>query len=180
LAQQFTMTASQPSPSSLDPGVSSLATIALSSLNGFNSAVALSCSVLPQQANGATCAIQASATPPATAALTIQTTTATPPTNYRVTVTGVGPSTTNTVTVNLTVLALTPAYTVTVTTPISPATLHAGSQATAVFTVTPTNGYTGTVTLSCAISPSATPAPVCKFDPTPVTITDNNSQNSTL
>src|SRR2546423_5036893 len=74
-AQEFTMTASPASPSSVDPGVSSLATITLGSLNGFNGTVALSCSVSPPQANAATCAIQASATPPATAALTIQTTT---------------------------------------------------------------------------------------------------------
>jgi hypothetical protein len=182
-AQDFTMTASQPSPSSVDPGVSSVATITLGSVNGFNNAVDLSCTVAPQQANGATCLIEASATPPATAALTVNTTSTTPPAIYQVTVTGTDPTTglTHAVPVNLTVLALTPAYTIAVTTAVSPTSVHAGSTATAVITVTPTNGYTGTVTLSCsAITPTVTPAPTCAFNPSPVAITDNNAQTSTL
>ena len=181
-AQDFTLQASPPNPSSVNPGVSSLSNITISSLNGFNSPVALSCAVTPLQTNGATCLIQASATPPATAVLTVNTTTATPATLYQITVTGTAPSETpQTVTVNVTVLAVTPEYTITVTTPMTPSSVLAGSGATAGITITPIKGYNGNVTLSCsAITPTVLPSPVCSFNPATVPITTGTAQTSTL
>jgi hypothetical protein len=92
---------------------------------------------------------------------------------YTLTVTGTGPapSTTKMVAVNLTVLSVTPDYTIAVTTAIFPTSVHAGFRATAVVTVSPINGYSGTVTLSCsAITPLATPAPFCSFSPAAVPV----------
>jgi hypothetical protein len=73
-----------------------------------------------------------------------------------------------------------PTVTITVTTAMTPGTVHAGSGATAIITVTPSNGYSGNVTLSCsAISPTATPAPSCAFTPTPVLVA-GAAQTTTL
>ena len=113
--------------------------------------------------------------------MTFTTAGTTPPTLYAVTVTGTGPSTVHQVQVNITVLAVTSQYTLTVTTAISPTTVHAGSGATAVITITPINGYNGSVTPACAtISPAATPPPVCSFSPATVAVTNSQPQTTTL
>jgi hypothetical protein len=60
----------------------------------------------------------------------------------------------------------------------NPASVAAGSTSTATVTVNPQPGYTGTVSLSCSISPnivgdpvSAATAPTCSLSPTSVTVT---------
>jgi hypothetical protein len=65
----------------------------------------------------------------------------------------------------------------------NPASVNAGSSSTASVTVTPANGYTGSVTLSCSISPvvSGLDAPTCSFGNTsPVAITGAAAGNATL
>lgn len=178
----FTMLSTAFKPFAVEPGGSATSTLTLSPVNGFNGSVAFQCVVTPVQAiSPPACAVSpASVFPPASPTVTVTTTTATPPTLYTVTVTGTGPSTSHEVNLNLTVLAVTAEYTITVTTTVSPTTVHAGSGSTAVLTVTPLNGYSGNVTLSCsAISPTATPAPSCAFTPNPVVIT-GAAQTSTL
>jgi hypothetical protein len=177
----FTLAASAPYPSAVDPGGSSISTITVNTINNISiGSVALSCTVAPLQTNGATCSILSSVTPPASPTLTITTTSLTPPTLYTITVTGTASAIIHTVTVNLSVLPVTPAYTLTVTAP-SPGSLHAGSKATSTVTATPISGYSGTVTFSCStISPTVTPAPVCSFNPASVTVTNNTAASSTL
>ncbi len=52
---------------------------------------------------------------------------------------------------------------------------------TVAISVTPSNGFTGAVNLSCSISPiSASDPPTCNFAPSLVTITGNTAQSSTL
>jgi MBG domain (YGX type) len=52
---------------------------------------------------------------------------------------------------------------------------------TAPITVTPSNGFTGTVNLSCSISPvAASDPPSCSLSPASVTITGTGAQTSTL
>jgi len=52
---------------------------------------------------------------------------------------------------------------------------------TSTITITPTYGFTGTVNLSCAISPTAASDPAtCSFSPVSVAITDTNAKTSTL
>jgi hypothetical protein len=58
----------------------------------------------------------------------------------------------------------------------SPTSVAVGSTSTATVTVDPQPGYTGTITLSCSISPSivtsaAASAPTCSLSPTSVTVT---------
>ena len=178
----FTLAASAPYPSAVDPGGSSISTITVNTINHVSAgSVALSCVVAPVQTNGVTCSILSAVTPPASPTLTITTTGLTPPTLYTITVAGTDASTTVplTATVNFSVLVATPAYTLSDTTP-SPSSVHAGSSATATVTATPVSGYSGTVTFSCsAISPTVTPAPVCSFSPASITVT-NAAASSTL
>src|SRR5882762_6545127 len=177
----FTLAASAPYPSAVDPGGSSISTITVGTINNVSSgSVALSCTVAPLQTNGATCSILSSVTPPASPTLTITTTSLTPPTLYTITVTGTVGTSTLTVPVNLSVLAVAPVYTLSDTTP-SPSSIHAGSAATATVTATPISGYSATVTFSCiTISPTVTPAPVCAFHPATITVTNNAAASSTL
>jgi hypothetical protein len=175
--QSFTMTASPLHPFAVDPGESSWATLTLNPVNGFTGSVSLSCSVAPQLTNPPACAVSPSTvTPPVSGpTVTITTSTLTTPTTYSVTVTGTGTGTnppTNQVVLNLPVLGVTADYTLTVTTPVTPTSLHAGYSATAIVTITPLNGYTGQVTLSCSqVTPAVTLPPVCTFSPTPVPVT---------
>jgi len=171
-------------PSSVVPGGSSSATIAVSPLNGFNGSVSLAqCDVTPVQTiSPPTCLVSpATVTPPASPSVTLTTSSTTPSGSYLATVTGIGGTTTQQVSLTFAVLTVTPGYTITVTGAVNPTTVHAGSGATATVTVTPANGYTGNVTLSCsAITPTATPAPSCSFNPSPVVISGPSAQTSTL
>jgi len=158
----FTLVASPVSPAAVFPGgQAATSTINVSALNSVSAVnVDLSCQVTPLQTTGTpTCVISpASVTTPANPSLTITTSSTTPATLYTVTVTGTitGTTTTHPVMVNLTVLTAIPEY-------------------------TPINGYTGTVTLSCStITPTATPAPTCAFNPASVVITTSTAQTSTL
>ncbi|HWY21491.1 MAG TPA: protease pro-enzyme activation domain-containing protein [Candidatus Acidoferrum sp.] len=65
----------------------------------------------------------------------------------------------------------------------NPTSVNAGGTSTATVTVTPANGYTGSITLSCSISPvvSGADAPTCSFGSTnPVAITGSAAGNATL
>jgi hypothetical protein len=185
VASDFTLVASPVSPAAVFPGgQAATSTINVSALNSVNPVnVALSCQVTPLQTTGTPICIisPASVTTPANPSLTITTATTTPSTLYTATVTGTDPSGTLNVPVNLTVLSAVPEYTLTITTALSPTSVHAGSGATAVLTLTPINGYTGTVTLSCsAITPAVTPAPTCAFNPASIAITTSTALTSTL
>jgi len=54
---------------------------------------------------------------------------------------------------------------------LSPSSLSAGSSATSAITVTPLNGYAGTVTLSCNVTGGGSPPPTCSISPNPVSVT---------
>jgi hypothetical protein len=67
-------------------------------------------------------------------------------------------------------LTTVPTYTVSASAPTQGAVSPGGSSQATV-TLTPANGYTGTVTLSCSIAPVVTPAPTCSFGSTnPVSV----------
>jgi phospholipase C len=63
---------------------------------------------------------------------------------------------------------------------LSPADVTAGSTSTATITVTPENGYTGSITLSCSKISGGTPPPACSFNPSLVTISGTSAVTSTL
>jgi phospholipase C len=70
-----------------------------------------------------------------------------------------------------------PAYALTAS-PLQPASVTAGGHATSKVTVTPSNGYTGTVSLSCHVNNEGEASPLCSVSPTTAAIT--GSANFTL
>jgi FG-GAP-like repeat len=62
-------------------------------------------------------------------------------------------------------------------TPLAPATIAAGGSSTSTVTITSSNGFNGTVNLSCTIAPATTPAPSCSFNPSSIS---NGSGTATL
>jgi len=72
-----------------------------------------------------------------------------------------------------------PSYTLTAAA-LNPGSVTAGNASTSTITVTPTNGYTGSVSLSCSMISGGTPAPSCSFSTSPVMITGATPGTSTL
>lgn len=181
----FFLQASNPNPSSVDPGINSTATISLGSTSGFNSAVTLSCATtvsgVPVQPPDPCAISPTSATPPASPSLTFKSA-GLPPANYTITVTGVSGGQTASVIVNpIAVNAVSPEYSLAVQTPVSPTSVQAGSGATAVLNITSTDGYSGNVTPGCsAITPLVEPSPVCSFNPVTVVVTNGTTATTTL
>ena len=70
-----------------------------------------------------------------------------------------------------------PAYALTAS-PLQPASVTAGGHATSTVTVTPSNGYTGTVSLSCQVNNEGEAPPLCSISPPTAAIT--GSANFTL
>ncbi len=62
-----------------------------------------------------------------------------------------------------------PSYTLSAT-PLNPESITAGNTSTSAITVTPANGYTGSVSLSCSMISGGTPPPSCSFNAPSVTI----------
>ncbi len=179
----FFLQASNPKPSSVDPGINSTATISLGPA-GFSSAISLSCATTVSGAPVPPpdpCTISpTSATPPASASLTF-TSAGLPPAPYTVTVTGVSGGQTASVTLTIAVNAVSPEYSLAVQTPVSPTSVPAGSGATAVLNITSADGYSGNVTPGCSvITPLVEPSPVCSFNPVTVMVTNGTTATTTL
>jgi hypothetical protein len=177
-APDFSLSA-LPISQTVSAGSAASYTISVTALNGFNSAVSLTCSAgLP---TGASCAFVPSPVTPglaaATSALTISTTSATPAGTTNVTVTGTSGVSHNTL-VSLTVTALTSADFTIAASALSPASVSAGGSATSTITVAPLTGFTGAVSLTCSsITPVVSPAPTCAFVPSSIA---SGSGTSTL
>jgi hypothetical protein len=186
-AQDFTLTMAPFSTDAVNPGGEASSNITVGSTN-FSGTVDLACQVTPQPSTGPTpnCQLSpTSVTPPAGATATVTTNVMgvdSPPGLYTVTVTGTasGGSLSHSAQQNLTVLAVTPDFTITVTQAVVPSSVHAGSGGEGTISVNPLNGYSGSVTLSCAsITPLVTIPPVCSFNPNPVTV-NGSSATTTL
>ncbi len=159
-------------------------TITVTPLGGFTGTVGLTCSVSGTSGptSAATCALAPSSVSLSGAALTstlsVTTTASTPTGTYTVTVTGksgsIAPTTTVTVKIGTPTYALSNSGNITIT-------KGATSGNTATIKVTPANGFTGTVDLSCVVSgPSGANDPAtCALSPPSVTVS-NGAQTSTL
>ncbi len=145
-------------------------TVTLGALNGFNSAVTLTCDALTLP-TGAGCTFVPSAVTPgasaATSDLTITTSAVTPVGTTAVTVTGTSGSVSHNAPAGLTVDAA-PDYSIAAST-LTPASVVAGGSATSTITITALNGFTGQVDLSCSITPVVASPPTCAFVPASVT-----------
>jgi phospholipase C len=63
---------------------------------------------------------------------------------------------------------------------LNPGSITAGNTSASTVTVTPADGYSGNVTLSCSVKASGTAAPTCSVSPNLVAITSPASETSTL
>jgi phospholipase C len=63
---------------------------------------------------------------------------------------------------------------------LNPASITAGSRSTSTINLTPANGYTGSVNLSCGTISGGINVPTCSFSPSAVTISGMNPGTSTL
>src|SRR5450631_1006965 len=72
-----------------------------------------------------------------------------------------------------------PSYTLTASA-LNPSSVTAGNRSTSSIKLTPANGYTGSVSLSCGMISGGIQAPTCSFSPSAVTINGVNPGMSTL
>jgi phospholipase C len=73
----------------------------------------------------------------------------------------------------------TPSYTLGLA-PLNPRSMIAGNSSVSTVTVSPANGYVGSVNLSCSISGGGVPAPICAFNPSSVAIAGAGTGGSVL
>lgn len=157
--------AAAPNSVSVPQGGSNSSTVTIATTGGFSGSVALSAAGLP---SGVTTQFTSTSTTTSTLTLTATSSATTGPAT--VTVTGTSGSLSANAILNITVT--TPAsYSLSAGSPTQ-GTISPGSSTEAMIHVASANGYNGTVTLACSISPAVTPAPSCSFgssSPVPVT-----------
>ena len=177
-AAGFQLSATALSPASVSAGSSTTSTVSVVPAVGFTGAVTLSCVGLP---GDATCQF----IPPSvaggsgTSSLTITTTSSAASGTYPVQVQGAAGSLTTTATLSLVIQA--PAasdFTIAPPTAASQ-TITAGQSAKFALALTPTGSFSGTVNLTCAIAPAATPPPTCTLSRASVQITGSGAQSVT-
>ncbi|MGD0890666.1 MAG: protease pro-enzyme activation domain-containing protein [Terracidiphilus sp.] len=153
--------------------------------NGFTGDVSLTCAVTTtptSPTSPATCSVTPTVDITGTAALTgtltVSTTAMTTPGAYAITVTGKNGTVSSTTAVSVTV-STPPSITLSNSGAIS---FQAGAATgdTATVTVTPSGGFTGNVTLACAVTPTAAVSPATCSAVTPVDITGTTAGTSTV
>jgi Pro-kumamolisin, activation domain len=174
----YTLSAS-PSSVSVAQGGNNTSTITVTPSGGFTGSVSLAASGLP---TGVTASFNPTSTT-TTSTLTLTASNSAAAGQSTVTITGTSGNLTETTTLSLTVTSTAPTSFSLSAGASSPATVSPGSSSQASVTVTPVNGFTGTVTLSCSIAPVVTgaDAPTCSFGSTsPVSINNSSPANATL
>jgi uncharacterized membrane protein len=157
-------TATTPSP--ITPGQSAVATVTLTSVNGFATPAALSCSGLPI---GATCGFTPTTVMPgeegAESTLTVQTASGTPAGTYNLVITGTAGKLSHSYS---TLSLVVSDFAVSGPAETSPAMVTPGQSAAANITLMALGGYSSPVALSCSGLPAGA---ACSF--TPATVTPN-------
>lgn len=163
-------------------GSSANETIQLASVNGFAGTVSYTCNA----ASGITCSVSPTSTDftangSSTTAVTINAASSTAAGNYNVEVTGTDSTGKFIHTIGLTAIVsgsstTSPSFALTNSGNLS---IPAGSSGTSTITVTPANGFTGNVALSCTVSSPANGVG-CSLSTSPVDITGTAAVTSTL
>jgi hypothetical protein len=183
-AQSFSLQMNPFTTDAVNPGGTDTASLVLSPLNGFNSAVALTCVVTPAPPNGnAGCQVSPqTVTPPTGASVTVSTAYSGgtwPPATYTVTITGTAGAETETASRTVAVLNVTPAFNILVPAPMVPASVPAGNPSSGTIDINPINGYAGQVTLSCSnLTPLVISPPVCSFNPPTVNVAGTSTTST--
>jgi hypothetical protein len=152
-----------PANQSVVAGSTTSYSVTITPTGGFNSSLALGVSGLPSGANGT---FSPNNQPMTSSTLSVTTTTGTPPGSYPLTITGTSGALTHTTSVTLTVTGPPPPPDFSLSaSPSSQSVKHGGSVTYAV-TITASNGFTGTVTLSVSGLPFRASA---AFNPDPAT-----------
>jgi hypothetical protein len=161
----------------LTAGNSATSTVTVNPNFGFNKAVALSCAGLP---SGTVCAFNppSIANSSGTSTLTVSTSLGTAAGAYPVKVQGSSGSIVNSATLSLIVTAA-PDFTIGDGGSGTSHTISAGQTASFSLAFTPTGSFTGTVNLTCAVTPVVSPAPTCTL-PSSVQTSDNAVQSVTV
>ncbi len=178
-APGFTLSAN-PSSLSVAQGSSNTSTITVNPTGGFTGTVNLAVSGLPSGVTGTFTSTGAT-----TSTLTL-TASASAPTGGPTTVTVTGTSGTlapqnATIAVTLTAPVAPGSYSLSAGT-ASSAVINPGASSTAAVTVTPANGYTGSVTLTCTVTSTVTftaAQAICSAGPNPVLVTANETSPPT-
>ena len=145
---------SSPNSLSIVQGAKGTSTITVTPQNGFTSSVSLSASGLP---SGVTASFSANPTA-ATSTLTLTASSAASTGTAIVTITGTSGNLTHTTTISLTVTAAPPNFALSATP--SSLSIIQGASGTSTITVTPQNGFSGSVTLSASGLPSGVTASI--------------------
>ncbi len=174
----FSLSAS-PASQSIVAGTNTSYSVTITPTNGFNAAVSLSVGGLPSGANGTFSPNNQVMT---SSTLSVTATTGTTPGSYPLTITGTSGSLTHTTSVTLTVTAPPlPDFSLGASPSSQMVSRHGGS-VTYLVTITASNGFTGTVTLSVSGLPSRASA---GFSPNPsatsstLTVTTSNGTTAT-
>jgi phospholipase C len=185
----YTLTAAALMPGTVTSGNTATSIITVTPANGYTGSVSLACSVSTGGAPAPSCSFSASSVTiggnnPGTSVLTVSTSSSTPAGSYTITVSASDAhnlaSSNGTQSLTLvTVPGSSPSYVLAVTA-LNPASITAGSTATAAVSVTSLNGYTGNVTLSCSITNAGTTPPICSFSTSMVSISSGITATSTL
>jgi hypothetical protein len=175
----FTLSATAPLPGPVTAGNSATSTVTVAPTFEFNQTVTLSCAGLP---TGASCGF----VPPSVAGssgmstLTITTTASLAAGTYPAQVQGTAGTVTNSASISLAVQAA-PDFSVGAASgsPTSQ-TVSAGQGASFSLALAPTGSFTGTVNLSCAITPAVNPAPTCALSSSSVQFSGSETQSVTV
>jgi FG-GAP-like repeat len=175
-AAGFEVFASAISPAAVTGGNSATSTVSIIPTFGFNSSVALSCAGLP---TGVSCGFNPPtiASSSGTSTLTITTAASTAAGTYSVQVQGGAGSILNSSALSLVVQAA-PDFSVTGT-PMSQ-TVSAGQTASFNLSLVGSGTFSGTVNLSCAVTPAVTEGPVCSLSSSSEQISGTTAQSVTV
>jgi FG-GAP-like repeat/FG-GAP repeat len=175
-APGFELSAGAVSPAAVVAGNSGTSAVAVIPTFGFNKAVTLSCGGLP---SGISCAFSppSIANSSGTSTLTIATAANTSAGTYSIRVQGTAGSVVNTAAVSLVVQAV-PDFELASTSGTSQ-TISVGQSASFNLNLSPSGSFTGTVDLTCSITPAVTPPPVCRLSSSSVQISGGAAQSVT-
>jgi hypothetical protein len=168
IAPDFTINANPTTIGPLNARVAGTSTITVAPINGFSGAVTLAAS--PSSGLNATVFPTTISGGSVTATLSVNSTAAG---SYSVTVTGTGSSGTHSVVVPVTVV--TPDFRIALGS--SSLTVSPGSSKSVMLTLTSLNGFSGTVSLTYAISP---PGPQVTFNPASLVVSSTGPTSSTV
>jgi len=160
-APSFTLSAA-PSGLGVTQGAHISSTITVNPLNGFNGTVSLSASGLP---SGVTASFNPTNTA-TTSTLTLTASATATTGTFTVTIKGVNGALTKSTTISLTVSAVSGSSNFSLSASPTSLSIARGANAATTITITPTNGFTGSVTLSASGARSGTTA---SFSPNPAT-----------